>query len=134
MVQFTVFHVFDMAKDLETAYDAAFHVGEEAGPMTAHADLRAVLGSILTAGACLSMPSWAGAGALVADPVLAAIERHVRIRRRPQGSVAGERTASRNCRPPAWHYETANSDRQRRGVLLRIRSNPCLIAANLASM
>jgi hypothetical protein len=30
MVQFTVFHVFDMAKDLETAYDAAFHVGEEA--------------------------------------------------------------------------------------------------------
>ena len=30
MVQFTVFHVFDMAKDLETAYEAAFHVGEEA--------------------------------------------------------------------------------------------------------
>ena len=30
MVQLTVFHVFDMAKDLETAYEAAFHVGEEA--------------------------------------------------------------------------------------------------------
>jgi hypothetical protein len=37
---------------------------------------RTVLSSILTAGACLSVPSWAGAGALVADPVLAAIERH----------------------------------------------------------
>jgi hypothetical protein len=37
---------------------------------------RIVLGSILTAGACLSVPSWAGASALVADPVLAAIERH----------------------------------------------------------
>jgi hypothetical protein len=41
-------------------------------------DRRAVLGTILTAGACLSLPSWAGAGALVADPVLAAIERHRR--------------------------------------------------------
>jgi hypothetical protein len=40
-------------------------------------DRRAVLG-ILTAGACLSPPLWAGAGALVADPVLAAIERHRR--------------------------------------------------------
>ena len=37
---------------------------------------RIVLGSILTAGACLSVPPWAGASALVADPVLAAIERH----------------------------------------------------------
>jgi hypothetical protein len=46
--------------------------------MNAAADRRAVLGSILTAGACLSAPSWAGAGALVADPVLAAIERHRR--------------------------------------------------------
>jgi hypothetical protein len=46
--------------------------------MTAHADRRAVLGSILTAGACLSVPSWAGAGALVADPVQAAVERHRR--------------------------------------------------------
>jgi hypothetical protein len=38
------------------------------------------------------------------------------------------------CRPPARHYETANSERQGGGVLPRIRSNPCLIAANLASM
>ena len=37
-----------------------------------------VLASILTAGACLSVASWAGAGALVADPVMAAIERHQR--------------------------------------------------------
>ena len=44
--------------------------------MNAAPDRRAVVGSILTAGACLSVPSWAGAGALVADPVLAAIERH----------------------------------------------------------
>jgi hypothetical protein len=41
-------------------------------------DRRTVLGSILTAGACLSLPSCAGAGALVADPVLAAVERHRR--------------------------------------------------------
>jgi hypothetical protein len=46
--------------------------------MNAATDRRAVLGSILTAGACLSVPLWAGAGALVADPVLAAIERHQR--------------------------------------------------------
>jgi hypothetical protein len=46
--------------------------------MTAHADRRAVLGSILTAGACLSVPSWVGAGALVADPLMTAIERHRR--------------------------------------------------------
>ena len=46
--------------------------------MNAVPDRRTVLGSILTAGACLSVPSWAGAGALVADPVLAAIERHRR--------------------------------------------------------
>ena len=46
--------------------------------MNAATDRRAVLGSILTAGACLSVPSWAGAGALVADPLLAAIERHRR--------------------------------------------------------
>jgi hypothetical protein len=46
--------------------------------MTVAADRRAVLGSILTAGACLSLPSWAGAGALLADPVMAAIERHRR--------------------------------------------------------
>jgi hypothetical protein len=44
--------------------------------MNAAPDRRAVVGSILTAGACLSVPSWAGAGALVADPVQAAIERH----------------------------------------------------------
>ena len=37
---------------------------------------RTVLSSILTAAACLSVPSCAGASALVADPVLAAIERH----------------------------------------------------------
>jgi hypothetical protein len=30
MVQFTVFHVFDMAKDLETAYDADFQSEEAA--------------------------------------------------------------------------------------------------------
>jgi hypothetical protein len=46
--------------------------------MTAAPGRRTVLGSILTAGACLAVPSWAGAGALVADPVLAAIERHRR--------------------------------------------------------
>ena len=46
--------------------------------MNAAPDRRTVLGSILTAGACLSVPSWARAGALVADPVLAAIERHRR--------------------------------------------------------
>jgi hypothetical protein len=46
--------------------------------MNAAPDRRAVLGSILTAGACLSPPLWAGADALVADPVLAAIERHRR--------------------------------------------------------
>ena len=39
-------------------------------------DRRAIFGAILTAGACLSVPSWAGAGALVADPVLGAIERY----------------------------------------------------------
>jgi len=46
--------------------------------MNAAPDRRTVLGSILTAGACLSVPSWAGTGALVADPVLEAIERHGR--------------------------------------------------------
>ena len=46
--------------------------------MNAAPDRRAVFGAVLTAGACLSVPSWAGAGALVADPVLAAIERHRR--------------------------------------------------------
>jgi hypothetical protein len=44
--------------------------------MTASADRRAVLGSILTAGACLSLPSCAGASTLAANPVLEAIERH----------------------------------------------------------
>jgi hypothetical protein len=46
--------------------------------MIAVPDRRTLLGSILTAGACLSAPPWAGTGALVADPVLAAIERHRR--------------------------------------------------------
>jgi hypothetical protein len=46
--------------------------------MNAAPDRRTVLGSVLTAGACLSVPSWAGAAALVADPVPAAIERHRR--------------------------------------------------------
>ena len=46
--------------------------------MNAAPDRRIVLGSILTAGACISVPSWAGAGASVVDPVLAAIERHRR--------------------------------------------------------
>ena len=41
-------------------------------------DSRAVLGWILTGGACLSVPSSAGACVLVADPVLPAIERHRR--------------------------------------------------------
>ena len=46
--------------------------------MTAAPGRRTVLGSILTAGACLSVPLWAGASASVADPILAAIERHRR--------------------------------------------------------
>jgi hypothetical protein len=46
--------------------------------MNAATDRRAVLGAVLAAGACLSVPSWAGAGALVPDPILAAIERHRR--------------------------------------------------------
>jgi hypothetical protein len=46
--------------------------------MNAAADRRTVLSSILTAGTCLPMLSWAGAGALFADPVLTAIERHRR--------------------------------------------------------
>ena len=75
--------------------------------MTAHADLRAVLGSILTAGACLSMPSWGGAGALVADPVLAAIERHVRIRRRPR-RVRGQLAAIAAPRPGITKRQTAS--------------------------
>jgi hypothetical protein len=44
--------------------------------MNAAPDRRTVLGSVLTAGACLSLPLWASASALVADPVMAAIERH----------------------------------------------------------
>ena len=46
--------------------------------MNAAPDRRALLGSILTASACLSAPSWAGVGPLVADPVPGAIERHRR--------------------------------------------------------
>jgi hypothetical protein len=46
--------------------------------MNAATDRRAVLGAILTAGACISAPLWAGAGASVADPVVAAINRHRR--------------------------------------------------------
>jgi hypothetical protein len=46
--------------------------------MNAATDRRAVLGTILTASACLSVPSWGSAGGLVADPVVAAIERHRR--------------------------------------------------------
>jgi hypothetical protein len=45
--------------------------------MNAATDRRAVLGAILTA-ACLSIRSRGGAGASVADPVVAAIERHRR--------------------------------------------------------
>jgi hypothetical protein len=41
-------------------------------------DRRAALGAALAACACLSLPLRAGTGALVADPVLAAIERHRR--------------------------------------------------------
>jgi hypothetical protein len=44
--------------------------------MNAATDRRAVLGAIATASACLSVPSWGAAGGFVADPVLAAIERH----------------------------------------------------------
>jgi hypothetical protein len=41
--------------------------------MNAATDRRTVLGSILTAGACLSVPLWGAASASVADPVLAAL-------------------------------------------------------------
>jgi hypothetical protein len=46
--------------------------------MKAATDRRTVLGTILTAGACLSLPLWGAASALIADPVLEAIERHRR--------------------------------------------------------
>jgi hypothetical protein len=46
--------------------------------MNAAPDRRAVLGAIMTASACLSVPSWGGSGASVADPVVAAIDRHRR--------------------------------------------------------
>jgi hypothetical protein len=46
--------------------------------MNAATDRRTVLGSILTAGACLSVASWSQGSAFVSDPVLAAIERHQR--------------------------------------------------------
>jgi hypothetical protein len=44
--------------------------------MTPTPNRRTVVGWALTAGACLSAPSWAEAGPAVADPILAAIERH----------------------------------------------------------
>jgi hypothetical protein len=44
--------------------------------MNAVPDRRAVMGAVLSGGVCLSWPSWVAASALVADPVLAAIERH----------------------------------------------------------
>ena len=46
--------------------------------MNAATDRGAVLGSILTASGCLSVPTLAGAGAWVADPVMGAVERHRR--------------------------------------------------------
>ena len=46
--------------------------------MTRATNRRAVLGAIVTASACLSMPSWGAAGGSIADPVVAAIERHRR--------------------------------------------------------
>jgi hypothetical protein len=46
--------------------------------MNAATDRRAVLGAILTASGCLSVPSWGSTGGSVADPVVAAIERHRR--------------------------------------------------------
>ena len=47
--------------------------------MNAATDRRAVLGAVLAAGACLSPALWGGASALIADPVLEAIERHRRV-------------------------------------------------------
>jgi hypothetical protein len=44
--------------------------------MNAATNRRAVLGAVLAAGAGLSLPFWARAGAFVSDPVLTAIERH----------------------------------------------------------
>jgi hypothetical protein len=44
--------------------------------MTPSPNRRAVVGWALTAGACLSAPSWAEAGPAIADPILGAIERH----------------------------------------------------------
>jgi lipase chaperone LimK len=72
--------------------------------MNAAPDRRAVLGSILTAGACLSVPSWAGAGALVAYPLLAAIERHRRaydafMDAWGQTNVSRERGGPSGCPP-----------------------------------
>jgi hypothetical protein len=46
--------------------------------VNAATDRRAVLGAILTASACLSVASWGSSSASVADPVVAAIERHRR--------------------------------------------------------
>jgi hypothetical protein len=46
--------------------------------MNAAPDRRAVVGAVLAAGACLSPALWGGASALIADPVLEAIERHRR--------------------------------------------------------
>jgi hypothetical protein len=46
--------------------------------MTRATNRRAVLGAIVSASACLSMPSWGAAGGSIADPVVAAIERHRR--------------------------------------------------------
>ena len=44
--------------------------------MNAISNRRGILLGTLTAGACLSVPLRSGASALIADPVLAAIERH----------------------------------------------------------
>jgi hypothetical protein len=46
--------------------------------VNAATDRRAVLGAILTASACLSVASWGSSSGSVADPVVAAIERHRR--------------------------------------------------------
>ena len=63
---------------LSAAMDYADIHGQEA-LMNAATDRRAVLGAVLAAGACLSPALWGGASALIADPVLEAIERHRRV-------------------------------------------------------
>jgi hypothetical protein len=82
------------------------------------------------------MTTWGQIGIAIMELARLKARRRLRaVRRNLLARLVKFRSwASRNCCPPAWHYETANSERQRGGVLPRIRSNPCLIDANLASM